>query len=86
MENCDFIIPKSPTTPKLSMMTGGAGGGSYTNIHHHPSNVGAIDVKQYLSTEEVQELQEIGTQLRLGEVKFNMMYKNRSVIKSYFTL
>ncbi|XP_066921746.1 synaptotagmin-15-like isoform X2 [Clytia hemisphaerica] len=64
-DNFDFIIPKSPTTSRV---------GSYNNID--APHVGSIDVKHYLSTEEVQELEEVGTQLRLGEVKFSMMYKD----------
>ena len=61
VENYDFIIPKSPTSQKH-------------NYYKDSTNVGSIDVKHYLSTEEVQELEEVGTQLRLGEVKFCMYY------------
>jgi len=62
VENYDFIIPKSPTSQKNNYYTA------------DPPNVGSIDIKHYLSTEEVQELEEVGTQLRLGEVKFCMHY------------
>jgi len=63
MDKCDFIIPISSS--KLS---------NYTIHHKEPANLGALDITQYLSQEEAQELQEIGIQVKLGEAKFCLAY------------
>ena len=88
MENYEFIIPRSPTTSKAAGLAGSYNN-IHTTHSSSPSTlsahsaiassgglvVGAIDIKQYLSREDVQELQEIGTQLRLGLI-FLLLYSD----------
>ncbi|XP_057297971.1 synaptotagmin-15-like isoform X1 [Hydractinia symbiolongicarpus] len=61
LDKCDFIIPKTQILQKQ------------ISIHHKDTaSLGALDVTQYLSNEEAQELKEGG--LKLGEVKFCLAY------------
>lgn len=79
LEQFDFIIPKSPGLQKQ------------ISIHKDSPSLGKIDVTQYLTNEEAQELQEVGTQLRLGEAKFCIVYnadeaKLKFILKSVSVL
>lgn len=79
LEQYDFIIPTASSIIHKQI-----------SIHKVPS-LGTIDVKQYLSNEEEQELKEVGTQLQLGEAKFCIVYnaeeaKLKFILKSVSVL